>query len=170
MKSNLHAEHKRMHKFIEVAGGERENKFHVTHHTFCHNGKSNEIMKSNLPSEHKRMHKFKEVASGEREKSTSLPTLCVRMIKRYAWSSEKYLTSWTSANAQVHRSSKRRKRKKYITSHTLCQKGTHEAVKSNLPPEHQQMHKFTEVASGKKEKQISYHSPHFLVTMIKVTK
>ena len=32
----------------------------------------------------------------------------------------------------------------------LCQKGTHEVVKSNLPPEHQQM--FTEVASGEKEK------------------
>ena len=35
VKSNLHAEHKRKHKFTEVASGERENKSHVTHHTFC---------------------------------------------------------------------------------------------------------------------------------------
>ena len=34
--------------------------------------------------------------------------------------------------------------------------------KSNLPTEHKRMHKFTEVASGEREKQISCHSPHFL--------
>ena len=60
-----------------------KNKFHVTHHTFGHNDKSNKVMKNNLRAEHQQMHKFTEVASGEREKSTSLPTLCVRMIKRY---------------------------------------------------------------------------------------
>ena len=33
MKCNLHAEHKRMHKFIEVASGEREKQISC-HHTF----------------------------------------------------------------------------------------------------------------------------------------
>ena len=45
-----------------------ENKFHVTHHTFCQNDKSYEWMKSNLPTEHKRMHKFTEVQV-EKEKN-----------------------------------------------------------------------------------------------------
>ena len=44
-----------------------KNKFYVTHHTFCQNDKSYDVVKSNLPTEHKRMHKFTEVASGERE-------------------------------------------------------------------------------------------------------
>ena len=66
-----------------------KNKIHVTNHTFCQNDKRYEVLKTNLPSEHKQMHKFTEVASGERQKSTSLPTLCVRMIKRYALSNEK---------------------------------------------------------------------------------
>ena len=48
-----------------------KNKFHVTHHTFCQNDKSNVRMKSNLPTEYMRMHKFTEVASGEREKQIS---------------------------------------------------------------------------------------------------
>ena len=57
-----------MYKFTKVASGERKiNKFHVTHHTFCQNDKSYEVMKSNLPPEHKRMHKFTKVANGERE-------------------------------------------------------------------------------------------------------
>ena len=43
-----------MHKFTEVASGEREkNKFHVTHQTFCQNDKSYEEMKINLPAEDK---------------------------------------------------------------------------------------------------------------------
>ena len=71
MKSNLQTEHKRMHKFTEVASGERENKFHVTHHTFWQNDKSYEVMKSNLLTEHKRMQKFTEVANGERETQIS---------------------------------------------------------------------------------------------------
>ena len=37
-----------MYKFTEVASGEREKQFHVTHHTFCQNDKSCEVMKSNL--------------------------------------------------------------------------------------------------------------------------
>ena len=61
-----------------------KNKIHATNNTFCQNDKRYEILKTNLPSEHKRMHKFTEVASGEREESTSFPTHCVRMIKRYA--------------------------------------------------------------------------------------
>ena len=32
------------------------------------------------------------------------------------------------------------------------------------------MHKFTEVASGEREKQISCHSPHFFVGMTEVMK
>ena len=43
---------------------------------------------------------------------------------------------------------------------------SYEVMKSNLPTEHKRMHKFTEVASGEREKQISCHSPHF-VRMIK---
>ena len=35
-------------------------------------------------------------------------------------------------------------------------------MKSNLPTEHKQMHKFTEEANGEREKQILCHSPHFL--------
>ena len=46
-------------------------KFHVTHHTFCQNDKSHEVMKSNLPTEHKQMQKFTKVASGERGKQIS---------------------------------------------------------------------------------------------------
>ena len=46
-------------------------KFHVTHHTFCHNDKSYEVMKRNLHAEHKRMHKFTKVVSGEREEQIS---------------------------------------------------------------------------------------------------
>ena len=64
---------------------EREkNKFHVTHHTFCQNDKSYEVMKSNLPTEEKQMHKFTEVASGEREREKNKfhdTTLVVTMIK-----------------------------------------------------------------------------------------
>ena len=48
-----------------------KNKFHVTHHTFCQNDKSYEVLQSNLPPEHKQMHRFTEVASGEREKQIS---------------------------------------------------------------------------------------------------
>ena len=50
MKSNLPTEYKRMHKFTEVANGEKKNKFHVTHHTFYQNDKSYEVVKSNLPT------------------------------------------------------------------------------------------------------------------------
>ena len=57
-----------------------KNKFHVTHHTFCQNDKSYEVMKSNLPPEDKRIHKFTEVTNGETN-FMSLTTLFVRMIK-----------------------------------------------------------------------------------------
>ena len=39
---------------------------------------------------------------------------------------------------------------------------SYEVLKSNLPPEHKRMHKFTKVTSKEREKQISCHSPHFL--------
>ena len=61
-----------------------KNKFHVTHHTFCQNDKSNNVMKkSNLHAEQKQMHKITEVASEEIEKQNScyLTTLFVTMIK-----------------------------------------------------------------------------------------
>ena len=60
-----------MHKFTEVASGERVKQIscHFTH--FVRMIKSHEVMKSNLPPEHKRMHKFTEVANGEREKQIS---------------------------------------------------------------------------------------------------
>ena len=46
---------------------------------------------------------------------------------------------------------------------TFCQSDkSYEVMKSNLPAEHKRMHKFTEVANGEREKQISCHSPHFL--------
>ena len=35
-------------------------------------------------------------------------------------------------------------------------------MKSNLHAEHKWMYKFTEVASGEREKQVSGHSTHFL--------
>ena len=39
---------------------------------------------------------------------------------------------------------------------------SYEVLQSNLHAEHKWMHKFTEVASGEREKQISCHSPQFL--------
>ena len=71
MKSNLPPEHKRMHKFTEVANGERGKQISCHSSHFCQNDKSYEVMKSNLPTEHKRKHKFTEVISGEREKQIS---------------------------------------------------------------------------------------------------
>ena len=112
-------------------------------------------------------------------------------------------------NAQVHRSSKWRKREKQISWHNTFGHNdeSHEVMKSNLPTEEKwmhkftsskwrerktnfmslikpfvrmikvmkkwkltyrlsisevPMHKFTEVASGEREKQISCHSPHLL--------
>ena len=55
------------------------------------------------------------------------------------------------------------KNKFHVTHHT-CQNDipSYEVLQSNLPPEHKRMHKFTEVANGEREKQISCHSPHFL--------
>ena len=51
----------------------------------------------------------------------------------------------------------------HVTQHTFCQNDkSYEVVKSNLPTEHKRMHKFTEVANGEREKQISCHSSHFL--------
>ena len=73
MKSNLPPEHQQMHKFTEVASGEREKKFMLLTNTFCHNDKSYEVSKTNLPPEHQQMHKFKEVASGERDISCYSP-------------------------------------------------------------------------------------------------
>ena len=52
-----------------------QNKFHITHYTFCQSDKSYEVVKSNLHAEHKRMHKFTEVANGEREKQISCHSL-----------------------------------------------------------------------------------------------
>ena len=44
----------------------------------------------------------------------------------------------------------------YATNNTFCQNDkSYEVSKTNLPPEHQQMHKFTEVASGERKKQNS---------------
>ena len=56
-----------------------------------------------------------------------------------------------------------------VTHHTFCQNDKSYAVmKSNLPSEYKWMHKFTKVASGKREKQNSCHSPHFLSEWIKL--
>ena len=63
-------------------------------------------------------------------------------------------------NAQVHESSKWRKRKTNFpdADRTPCKNAhCYEAVKSNLPSEHNRMHKFTKVVSGEREKQSSYH-------------
>ena len=74
-----------MHKFTEVASGEREKKMHATKTTFfVRMIKVIKWSKVTYTLSISRLHKFTEVASGEREKSTSLPTLCVRMIRRYA--------------------------------------------------------------------------------------
>ena len=56
-----------MHKFIEVASGEKENKFHVTHHIFGQNDKRKVTYKLCIS----KCNKFIEVASGEREKQIS---------------------------------------------------------------------------------------------------
>ena len=71
MKSNLPTEYKRMHKFTEVASGEREKQISCHSPHFVRMIKSYEVLQSNLPPEYKRMHKFTEVASGEREKQIS---------------------------------------------------------------------------------------------------
>ena len=55
------------------------------------------------------------------------------------------------------------KHKFHVTHHTFLQNDkSYKVVKSNLPTEHKRMNKFTEVASGEREKQISFHSSHFL--------
>ena len=55
------------------------------------------------------------------------------------------------------------KNKFHDTHHTLCQNDkSYEVLQSNLPAEHKRMQKFTEVASGEREKQISCHSSHLL--------
>ena len=55
------------------------------------------------------------------------------------------------------------KNKFHVANHTFCQNDkSYEVMQNNLPTEHKAIHKFTEVASGKREKQISCHSPHFL--------
>ena len=41
-------------------------------------------------------------------------------------------------------------------------------MKRNLPAEDKWMHKFTEVASGEREKQTSCHSPHILSEWLKL--
>ena len=52
----------------------------------------------------------------------------------------------------------------HVTHPTFCQNDkSYEVVKSDLPTEHKWMHKFTEVASGEKQKPISCHSTHFLL-------
>ena len=75
MKSNLPPEHKRMHKFTEVASGEREKQISCHSPHFVKMIKSYEVLQSNLPPEHTRMHKFTEVASGERLKQISCHSL-----------------------------------------------------------------------------------------------
>ena len=62
-------------------------------------------------------------------------------------------------------SGEREKKFMLLTTHfvrMIKRYGTHEVVKSNLPPEHQRMDKFTKVASGERERQKSCYSPHFL--------
>ena len=56
-----------MHKFIEVASGEKENKFHVTHHIFGQNDKRKVTYTLSIS----KCNKLIEVASGEREKQIS---------------------------------------------------------------------------------------------------
>ena len=61
-KTNLPPEHQQMHKFTEVASGEREKtKFMLLTTLFVRTIKV--MKKSNLHAEHKQMHKFTEVAS-----------------------------------------------------------------------------------------------------------
>ena len=50
------------------------------------------------------------------------------------------------------------KNKVHVTDITSCQNAQcYEADKSNLPPEHKRMHKFTKVVSREREKQSSCH-------------
>ena len=67
------------------------------------------------------MHKFTEVASGEREKSTSLPTLCVRMIKRYG-KHEVVKSNLPPEHNRMHKFTEvaSGERKKSTSLHTLC--------------------------------------------------
>ena len=51
-----------------------------------------------------------------------------------------------------------------VTHHNLCQNDkSYKVEKSNLPTKYKWIHKFTEVASGEREKQISWHSQRFLL-------
>ena len=55
------------------------------------------------------------------------------------------------------------KNKFHVTQHAFSQNDkSYEWMKSNLPTEQKRIHKFTEVVSGERGKQISCHSPHFL--------
>ena len=83
-----------MHKFTEVASGEKEKQVSCHSPHFCHNDKTYEVVKSNLPPEHKRIHKFREVASGEREKLISCHSPHFLLEWQKLWISEKQLTIW----------------------------------------------------------------------------
>ena len=53
------------------------------------------------------------------------------------------------------------KNKVHVTDHTSRKNDKHyEAVKSNLQAEHKQVHKFTKVPSGEREKQSYYHKSY----------
>ena len=52
VRNNLHAEHKRVHKFTKVVSAWTK---YVTDHTSCQNAQGCKAVKCNLPSEHNRM-------------------------------------------------------------------------------------------------------------------
>ena len=84
-----------------------------------------------------------KVASGEREIQSSSYILSELET---LWSSESNLPAehkWMQVE--------KKKYNFHVIHHTSCKKDKHyEAVKSNLHPEHKQMHKFIKVASGER--------------------
>ena len=134
-----------------------KNKVHVTYHTSCQNDKHFEAVESNLHAEHKQVHKFTKVACGEREKITNHTfflhiTQCCEVVKLTYRLSIRECTG--SRKYQVEKE----KNKVHVTDHTS--RKNDETVKSNLHAEHKQVHKFTKVPSGKREKQSYYHKSY----------
>ena len=137
---------------------EEKNKVNVTDRTSCQNAQCYEAVKSNLPTEHKRMHKFTKVVRKRKTKLMSLTLHLVRMLNVVKQITVTYMLSIRECTRSRKKQVQEEKNKVHVTDRTSCQNDQCcEAVKSNLPPEHKRMHKFTEVVSREREKQSSCH-------------
>ena len=132
---------------------EKENKkVHVTEHTSCHNDEHFQAVESNLHAE--QIHKS---TKWRKRKTKFMLHLTCHNYEHYEAVESNLPTE------QVHKCSKWRKRITKFMSLIIHQSRKndkhYEAVKSNLHAEHKQVHKFTKVPSGEREKQ-SYHNSH----------